>query len=163
MSSILCIMCRDDRGIGKRDTVSLLSDYVKEEMGRQDITQLELEQRSGIPNATLSRILNGLVAEPRPSQIAKIAKALGLKFWSLMQRAGYTTETPDDPDEETRRLADMLTARPNIREIVRIAEQLTSEEQQATLTYMLLTQQRRPQNRRAARRRKKSQAVPGEQ
>lgn len=143
--------------------MSLLGAYVREEMNRQGITQLELEQRSGIPNATLSRILSGGVAEPRPSQIARIAKGLGLKFWSLMQRAGYTTETPDDPDDEMRRLAEMLTARPRVREIVQEAETLTPEEQDAVLAFIALTRQRRRQNRQKARRRKKSLPAQEEQ
>jgi hypothetical protein len=91
-----------------------------------------------------------------------IVKALGLKFWSLMQRGGYTVETPDDPDEETRRLADVLVARPVLREIVREAEQLTHEEQDATLAYMVLLRQRRHQNRRPDRR-KKSPSAPRDQ
>ena len=155
MSILSVIIFREDSETGNRGAVSILGDYVKEEMNRQSMTQLDLEQRSGIPNATLSRILSGGVAEPRPSQIARIAKGLGLKFWSLMQRAGYTTETPDDPDEETRRLADVLTARPRVREIAQEAETLTPEEQDAVLAFIALTRQRRPQNRQKARRRKR--------
>lgn len=156
MSSTLCIIEREACATGNWGTVSSLGDYVKEEMDRQGLTQLELESRSGIPNATLSRILNGSVAEPRPSQIARIAKALDMKFWALMQRAGYTTETPGNPSEEVVRLADVLTARPLLREIVRESELLTPEEHQAVLTYIALLRQ----HRRPVRARKKTQPVP---
>jgi transcriptional regulator with XRE-family HTH domain len=154
MSSTLCIMEWEDRTTGEGSTMSVLSIYVREEMDRQGVSKLELERRTGIPDSTLGHILNGEVDEPKPSQIAKIAKALGLTFWFLMQRGGYTTETPGDPDEETLRLADALTARPKLREIVREAEQLTPEEQDATLVYMVTTRQRRRQNRRPSRRKK---------
>jgi len=143
--------------------MSVLGDYVREEMDRQGVTQVELERRTEIPDSTLARILSGETDEAKPSQIARIAKALDLKFWALMQRGGYTTETPDDPDEETRRLADVLTARPLLREIVREAEQLTAEEQDATLAYMVLLRQRRlGQNHRSGRR-KRPRSPPGDQ
>lgn len=163
MSSNLCIIMWEHGKSGKRLAVSRLADYVREEMARQGMTQTELDQRSGIPDSTLSRILTGDVDEPKPSQIARIAKALGLPFWSLMLRAGYTTETPGDPDEETRRLADVLTARPLVHEIAHEAETLTAEEQHAVLAYIALIRQHRHQNRRSARRRKKSPPAPKEQ
>jgi hypothetical protein len=61
-----------------------------------------------------------------------------------MQIAGYTTEDPDDPDEENQRLAETIKARPALREILREAESLTAEEQDAVLTYIVVTRQRRP-------------------
>jgi transcriptional regulator with XRE-family HTH domain len=139
--------------------VSRFSQYVRAELERQGITISELERRTEIPDSTLSRILSSGVEEPKPSQIARIAKALDLKFWLLMQRAGYTTETPDDPGDETRRLAAVLDAHPTLREIMSRAERMTAEEQDAVLTYMIVLEQRRPQNRRASRR-KKSPAAP---
>lgn len=159
MSSDLCIIEWEDRTIGKSSTMSVLGDYIREEMDRQDISQVELERRTDISDETLRRILSG--QEPKPSQIALIAKALGLKFWSLMQRGGYTTETPDDPTEEARRLAEVLAARPQFRDLIREAEQLTPEERDATLTYMKLLRQNRRQARRRARRREPPAAPEG--
>lgn len=143
--------------------MSVLSDYLQEEMVRQDVTQVELERRTGIPDSTLSRILSGEVDEPKPSQIARIAKALNLKFWALMQRAGYTTETPDEPDQEAQRLAELLMARPRLREIVHVAEQLTPEERDATLAYMALLRQGRNRHPGRRSRRKKSPPAQGDE
>lgn len=149
MSSNSCtMMLWESCDTGGLSPVSRLSEYVRREMERQGITIVELETRSGIPDSTLSRILGGGVAEPRPSQIARIAKALGVKFWVVMQHAGYTTEAPDEPSDETRRLAVVLEAHPTLRQIVSEAEQLTAEEQDATLTYMLVIRQRRRSRRR---------------
>lgn len=154
MSSILCIMKWEDCATEKEGAMSALGDYVREVMEEQDVSQIELQRRTEIPDSTLSRILAG--QEPKPTQVARIAKALGLKFWRLMQVGGYTTEIPGDPDEEARRLAAVLQSRPLIQELVRAAETLTTEEQEATLTYMILRRQQR-QDRRQHRRRKKSQ------
>jgi transcriptional regulator with XRE-family HTH domain len=150
MSIPLCIIEWEDCEIGKRGTMSVLGDYIREEMDRQGVSQVELEERTEIPDTTLSRILVG--QEPKPTQIARIAKALGVKFWALMQRGGYTTETPDDPTEEARRLAEVLASRPQFRDLLREAEQLTPEERDATLAYMKLLRQNRRQNRHRSRR-----------
>lgn len=54
------------------------------------VTQAELSERTGIAEATLSRIENGL-QEPRISTIRKIANGLGVAPEELMDRAELET------------------------------------------------------------------------
>lgn len=46
-------------------------------MARVGITTGELTRRSGVPSATVTRIING-VRDGRPATIGKIAKTLGV-------------------------------------------------------------------------------------
>jgi transcriptional regulator with XRE-family HTH domain len=165
MGYYMSILC--DR-IGKRvncdsgglSPVSRFGAFVREEMDRQGISLVELERRTEISDSTLSRILGGDVDEPKPSQIARIAKGLGLKFWVLMQHAGYTSDDPDNPDEETQRLAAIIAAQPVLREILSKAEHLSAEDRDAVLAFMIVLQQRRANHRQGRVRRKGSQSAP---
>lgn len=147
MSTTLWYDMRDDCNIGKQGHMSALATFLREELSHQGITQVELERRTGIPDSTLSRILNGETAEPRASQIARIAKALGIKFWRLMQIAQFTTEVPDDPDDEVKRLAAAITARPALKALLDQAEQLTPEDREAVESYIRFLHHRRQKNR----------------
>lgn len=160
--SILCgkIGNREDCDSGGLLSVSRFGTFVLEEMDRQGISLTELERRTDISDSTLSRILRAPTQEPKPSQVARIAKGLGMKFWVLMRHAGYTDEIPDDADDETRRIAAVITGHPVLREIMREAELLTVEERDAALAYMAVVRQQRARNRRKARQRRKSQSAP---
>lgn len=79
-----------------------LAAFIEEELDRLQWSQLQLEEASGIPDSTIGRIRGG--QEAKPSQIARLAKAFGRRFWYVVQRAGYTTDDPDNPSEEAQRL-----------------------------------------------------------
>jgi len=64
-----------DAPIGKDDVVLVKLRQVRE---RLFVTQAELAERTGISEATLSRIENGL-QRPRISTVRKIADALGVR------------------------------------------------------------------------------------
>jgi transcriptional regulator with XRE-family HTH domain len=148
MSSSLCIIKRGDFGSGKSEPMTALAVYLREEMERQGVSQLELERRSGIPDATLSRILNGTTKDPKASQLAQIASSLEIPFWRLMQHAGYTAEDPSDPSQEAQRLATLLEDRPELKAVMGKVANLSSEDQEAIQDYILLLSQRRDRRRR---------------
>lgn len=115
--------------------MSALATFLREELDRQGITQVELERRTGIPDSTLSRILSGETPEPKGSQIARLAKALGMPFWRLMLIAGITDEVPDDPDAAALALAQAIQVRPELESILRRAEHLSPENRRALEEY----------------------------
>lgn len=124
-----------------------LATFLREEMDRQGLTQVEIERRTGIPDSTLARILSGETVEPRASQIARIARALGMKFWLLMQIAQLAPDAPGDPSDEAKRLAAAIEARPELRPLMERVEQLDTADREAVEAYILLLQQRRPSGR----------------
>lgn len=157
MSIDLCIICREDYETGK-GAMSALATFLRDEMDRQKLTRLELERRSGVPDATLGRIINDEVNEVKGSVVAQIAKGLGIPFWKLMQIAGHTTDKPGDPDEEIVRIATTLAAQPDLAEMMRDATVLDPEDRDATRVYMADLQRRRLKRRQSRRRRKKTQS-----
>ena len=86
----------------KKKGLTPLAAFIDEQLDRLNMSQQQLEAASGIPDSTISRIRAG--QEAKPSQIAHLARAFGCKFWYVVQRAGYTTDDPDDPSEEAQRL-----------------------------------------------------------
>lgn len=123
--------------------MSALTTFIRDELARQNMSQQDLAERSGIPDATLSRILTGQVDEPKGSQISRIAKALGVPFWQLMQIAGYTTATPDDPDEEQQRIATIIAADPGLQPVMDQVSRLNANDRLAVLAYIELLRQQR--------------------
>lgn len=79
-----------------------LAVFIAEELDRLQWSQLDLEVASGIPDSTIGRIRNG--QEPKPSQLAHLAKAFGCKFWYILQRAGYAIDDPGSPSENAQRI-----------------------------------------------------------
>jgi transcriptional regulator with XRE-family HTH domain len=122
-------------------SVAALAVYLREEMGRQNMTQQDLEQATGIPDSTLSRILNGEVSEPRASQIAKIGKALGVEFWILMRKAGIGNGPPSSPTEEAQQIAAIVAGDPGLGDVLRRVSTLNEHNRQAIIAYITLLQQ----------------------
>ena len=122
-------------------SVAALAVYLREEMARQNKTQQDLEEATGIPDSTLSRILNGEVAEPRASQIAKIAMALGIEFWVLMRKAGIGNGPPASPTEEAQQVAAIVAGDPGLTEVLHKVANLTEHNRRAILAYIALLQQ----------------------
>lgn len=89
--------------------------FIEEELDRLDWSQLRLEAESGIPDQTISRIRAG--QEPKPSQLARLAKAFGCQFWYILQRAGYTLGSPDDPSADAQRIGAVLASNPELHTI----------------------------------------------
>lgn len=116
MSSTSCTISREDCKSGNMTVMALqkgltpLAAFIEEELDRLQWSQLELEAASGIPDTTIGRIRSG--QEAKPSQIAHLAKAFGRKFWYVVQRAGYTTDDPDNPSEQAQRLGALFADDP---------------------------------------------------
>lgn len=122
-------------------SVAALAVFLREEMSRQNKTQQDLEDATGIPDSTLSRILNGEVSEPRASQIAKIGKALGIEFWVLMRKAGIGNGPPASPTEEAQQIAALVAGDPGLADILRQVSSLNSHNRRAMLAYIALLRQ----------------------
>lgn len=131
---------RGDFDSGESGAMSALATYLQHERERRNWTVLEFAQRAALPDTTLTRILNDEVAEVKASQIAHLAKALDMEFWKLMQIAGFTTETPGDPDEEAARIATLITADPDLKATLERASKLSPANRQAVLAYIELLQ-----------------------
>ena len=69
-----------------------LATFIQEELDLLGWTQRDLERESGIPDSTIDRLRKG--QEAKPSQLARLAKAFGHKFWFVMMRAGYAPDAP---------------------------------------------------------------------
>jgi transcriptional regulator with XRE-family HTH domain len=52
------------------------------------LTQVELSKASGVSQGTIAQIEQGEVAQPRPSTITKLAKALGVSGMDLLDDVG---------------------------------------------------------------------------
>jgi transcriptional regulator with XRE-family HTH domain len=122
-------------------SVAALAVFLREEMARQNKTQQELEEATGIPDSTLSRILNGEVSEPRASQIAKIARSLNIEFWVLMRKAGIGNGPPASPSEEAQQIAALVAGDPGLADVLRQVSSLNSHNRQAILAYIALLRQ----------------------
>lgn len=126
--------------------------FLEEEMRRQGLTLKDLEERTGVPDSTISRIVRNTVEEPRASQVMLVAAALGLDFSTVMRRAGLAIPDSSAPNAETLRQAIALDADPDLADLLREVEQLPPEDRDAVRAYMALLGQKRASRRRGRRR-----------
>jgi transcriptional regulator with XRE-family HTH domain len=66
-----------------------LSAILRRERARSGYTVRELAEKADLVPSTVSRLESGLVAEPRPSHLQKLAQALGIDVEELYAEAGY--------------------------------------------------------------------------
>lgn len=127
-------------------TLPPLAVFLQGELTRRNMTQLELEQRSGVPDSTLSRILSGEVAEPRGSVVALIAHGLEMKFWQLAEIMGISDAEPGSPEQEAAQIAALIKADPSLRQVMTRVMGYDPRNRAAVLAYMqLLEEQIDPQ------------------
>jgi transcriptional regulator with XRE-family HTH domain len=68
---------------------SNFGEYIKEIREKKGLSINQLAVKSGVSNAQISRIENGLRELPRPNTISKLAKGLDVPATELMEKAGY--------------------------------------------------------------------------
>lgn len=78
-------MEEDDQG------ATTLGEYVRQARERSALSLRNVEQMTGIPRATLSRLENGQVDNPAPRMLHKIADALVLDVSDLFAFVGVTS------------------------------------------------------------------------
>ena len=79
----------------------------------------ELSRRSGVPVGTLSKLLSGVIAEPKMAVVLALAKGLSVSLSHLLDPAGeYISETLDEEEREV--LASYRRLDTHSRELVRM-------------------------------------------
>jgi transcriptional regulator with XRE-family HTH domain len=66
--------------------------YLKSVRMQKSISVNQLARTSGISNAQISRIENGLRSTPKPDTIRKLAVALNVSYEEMMGQAGHVRE-----------------------------------------------------------------------
>lgn len=129
-----------------RPVLPPLAAFLRRELSRRNMTQTELEQRAGVPDATLSRIMSGEVAEPKGSQVALIAHGLNMKFWELAAVMGISDAEPGSPEQEAEQIAALVAGDPELRQVMHRVMRYAPKNRAAVLAYMrMLESQADPQ------------------
>lgn len=152
MSIPLCIIDWEVYDTGKQTPMQMNTEafaiWLDTELKQRDISALELERLSGVPDSTISRIINLEVEEVKASVIAQIAKGLNEDFWKLMNIAGFAGK-PGDLDEEAAALAVTLRAQPDLADTMWDMVAFDLEDRDAIRVYMADLRRRRQERRRA--------------
>jgi transcriptional regulator with XRE-family HTH domain len=113
-----------------------LANYIRERLQGLGWTQKDLAANSGVPAATISRILTRKDYEPDLSTLARLAVALEAPLWRLIMLAGYPISAPSDPEEQTRRYQALVESFPWLLPVVEDFAGLTPDDRESLLTYM---------------------------
>ena len=114
----------------------MLAVFLQDELKRRNMAQLELAQRAKMPKNTLNRIVAGIVAEPKGSQVSQIAHGLGMEFWELYAMMGIGGAPPGTPEQEAAMIAALLVKNPELRAWVDRATRFNPRNRAAVLGYM---------------------------
>lgn len=71
------------------DAHSELGVLLKTARARVELSQRDVERKSGVSNAYLSQIESGKIREPSPNILHKLAELYGIAYAELLQAAGY--------------------------------------------------------------------------
>jgi transcriptional regulator with XRE-family HTH domain len=96
------------------DPLPPLAEYLTKELHDRNLTLLEIADVTGIPDSTLSPIFSGQVAEPKATQLSKIARAMGIPWHKVMARATGDDDAPVDTDAEMQRIAIIIADTPEL-------------------------------------------------
>lgn len=113
-----------------------LAAYLQAELVARNMTLLQIEEITKIPDATLSRIFSGKVADPKGSQLAKIGLAMGIPYHKIMAHVLETEDTPIDPEAETLRIASLIADEPNLQIIMGKLAELGPRDLRAVRKYI---------------------------
>ena len=122
-------------------TPTPLSEFLRKAYGESPKTLKVLEEETGIPDATISRILSGEAPDPKISQVGRLVVALGLSFWKVMAYAGITDEAPADPTEEAQLMAGIIVDEPELQSTMGNLIELGPRDRWAVLKYTELLKQ----------------------
>jgi transcriptional regulator with XRE-family HTH domain len=94
----------------------------------------EVEDATGnaVSNAYLSQLENGRIQKPSPNVLHRLAEAYGVRYETLMERAGYLLPSAAKENGPRRRLA------------VFAIDDLTAEEEEELLKYLAFLRSRGP-------------------
>ena len=116
--------------------------WLAERMRERGLQQIDLEDLSGVSNATISRILKG-ESRPSPPNVLKLAHALDGDVPSLMRLAGYPVAAPAAPGAAEQELLLLVRNFPWLQEMIPDILALSSDNRALVLgiVRMMLKQQ----------------------
>lgn len=108
--------------------MSAFGAFVKEQMDARGWSQTDLALKSGVPDATISRIIR-LGRRPNPANVAKLAKAFEADVGELMVLAGYPMGQPASPELVEQELLAQIRSLPWLADLARDIASLPPEHQ----------------------------------
>ena len=124
----------DNRIPVNQDGPAALGKYLKDARKASGLTLRGVEQATekSVTNGYLSQIEAGNVKQPSPRVLNLLAKAYGINYGELLERAGHTIPSPEQPREES------LNGFP-----LRSLEDLDEDETTAVMQYIEFLKSRR--------------------
>lgn len=123
-----------------------LANYLRDELNRRGWSATQLAARARLPKQTISNILNKPEMTPELPTYVALAEALGVSLAFLLERAGYTIEKMDDPEESNRRLARQIDAFPWLQPILGWLLDLDPEDRAGVEAYLESVRRQRGRN-----------------
>lgn len=102
----------------------MFADWLQVELGRRGMSQADLEAKSGLSAATISRILSGSRGAGADTA-RKIARAFNMPPENVMRAAGILPPT----------FAEIIDSNPSLRELYSILSQMSEADQVELLRY----------------------------
>lgn len=121
--------------------LSVLATKIREVMRQNHISRKKLEGLTGIPDATIGRILKDEVDEVKGTQLKKIGEALGIPFWRLMSWAQIIDDAPPDPSEDAKQIAMLLEDDSELRLTMRKVASFGPMSRKAVMAYIEILRQ----------------------
>ncbi len=94
-----------------------LATALRDLRSERDLTQKELQERSGVSDTIISRLENGRITDPKVSTLKRLANGLGISLSEFMQKAERDSSTEDSVLKKLRNCKDELRDQFHVRSI----------------------------------------------
>lgn len=106
-------------------------------LAEQGKTYRELEELTGIPDSTISKIINGkLKGLPELETLVKISVAFNLPLWRVVEMTGLDSGVSIAPDDQAKRVAALVKTYPVMNQIVDRLTKLHQSDLRGVLAYL---------------------------
>jgi transcriptional regulator with XRE-family HTH domain len=113
-----------------------LANFLRDEMNKRGWSQKDLAAKSGVPESTLSNLLNNKTEEPGLATLTRLSTAFEVPLWRLILIAGYPVGTPDSFENQQSRLVELSKAFPWLTPVAEDIAGLTPDDRESLLTVL---------------------------
>lgn len=123
--------------------MTALANFIRQEIDGRGWNQKALADKSGIPKATISRLVNGQVDEPELSTLMRLSDTLNVSLSKLISLAGFPLDLSSSPQQQHARLITLAESFPWLATVMEEIADLSPEDKESVITYLEVLRWRR--------------------
>lgn len=140
---IAVVTARENADVPPTRSSIALANFLRNQLEGRGWTQQDLVDETGLARATVSRLINGQIAEPDLSTLHRLADVFEMRMSRLLEICGYPVGDATPPSQQAQRLAALVESLPWLGPVTEDIATLTPDEREGLLVYLETLKRRR--------------------